>query len=167
MNPSELKFFNTNSSDYPILAATEAEGMYFNLYGNPYSDTPRVDHGIFYQRKTGYLKTFKEVTLSMVLPRFFSEDIRQKFLKTLKIANPDIKITEEDKNKIISKLRNSRAFNEDSAMNMEEFNICYFLKEQKVIKEFGGRFYIGKDLKNIKDLRDIPTIPLTQGVLNV
>lgn len=164
MKTSELHFFNTGSSDYSILAATEFEGLYFTSNGNPYSSFPREAHGMTRQRNSGYLDGYKEISLVETLRKIKSKDGKQKFLKILKLSNPNIQITEEDKEKVISKLRNSRAFNEDSALFIEEIEICFVLAEQKLIKECEGRFYIEKDLNNIKDFRDIP---LTQAILNV
>ncbi len=168
MNPVDLKFFTTESSDYPILAAVEDAGMYFSRNGQAYSDIPMESHGLHYQRRTGRLRNYNRITLSAALGGLTPEG-RQRFLKKLKLSNPNIVITEEITQQIIFKLRENRAFNEDSAMPMNDnADICYSLSLKKLIKEFDGRFFIEQDLKNIKDLKDIPSnITLTQAVLNV
>ena len=66
----------------------------------------------------------------------------QKLLIELNL-NKKIELTEENKNSIINKIKESKAFNEDSALEMkEEYLICNILATQGLIKEYDRRFYV-------------------------
>lgn len=64
---------------------------------------------------------------------------------TIRRKREKIIIQEEEKIKIIKLLDASRAFNEDSAMEMgKKENICLQLCDDGVLKKDGNRFYIEK-----------------------
>jgi len=156
------------SGGWSLLAATEGYGMLFNYDGRAYSSYFKNSLGIDYKKLNDEsFPTAKEITLRQALNLFDSYG-KKRILDYLDLkAPPPINITEEKKAEIINQLKQSRAFNQDSGMKMDDMDSCCTLTEQKIIKEFKGRFYIEKDLSNIKDLRDIPSIVLTQTTLNV
>lgn len=160
-NPEKIRYFLTKSAHYPILAAIDEYGFHFSKFGEPYSTEPPESHGIKRFKRTGIFSDFKELDLFTILTKFTDEG-RKKFISILKIEKVMIlDLKDDDKERIISQLKNSRAFNEDSAMKIKDkdYFICLFMAENKIIGEYNGRFFI----KNEEIIKE----SLTQGILNV
>lgn len=140
MNPKHLQFFRRNPlrGDYSFLAATQEEGIFFDKRGNPYSSYPIPSHGAKYQGTKTY---FIQESLSKFLTNFISNEARNSFLSVLGLSNPQVVVTKEMTEEFILKLKQNRAFNEDSAMEVENYNVGLALVEKGLIKEYDDRFF--------------------------
>jgi hypothetical protein len=146
MNAKDYRFFRTSNSTYPVLSSIAGKGLYFTVFGTCYDNIPSNNYSIEYYKSRGQENLFQEIPLSEAL-KIIAVQGRKKFLNKLEILNPDIKVTNEDKKNIINKLTEARAFNEDSAMEMENIDICFSLKEKGLIKEYNNRFFVNLEIK--------------------
>lgn len=86
---------------------------------------------------------YQEIS-SKQLKQTFSLDFLSKVCSKLSISLEKMNVSDEEKNEIIQILKNSRAFNQDSAMAIDDGkrDICFQLAEDGAIKEENQRFYV-------------------------
>src|SRR5579864_228693 len=129
-------FFNYQNPQLPFWASTKNWGHLFYSDGASHS-------GAVSGWCISALKGYPEIPQKEAFNMLKSKDAKRKVAKILGIElYLDIPITDQQKEAIINKLQKSRAFNEDSAMEMKEIEICEQLAENKVIQSYENRFYL-------------------------
>lgn len=125
---------------YVLLVCNETGGMYFT------SDAIGYSNG---WESTFHCNSFNKTDIAEIdfseAMKLINPSERKKLLNRLGLPLPDLKISEEDIKRIIDNLKNSRAFNEDSALeveDMKELDFYFNLAQRNVISEYQGRFYI-------------------------
>lgn len=87
-------------------------------------------------------KTYNEISFNK-LKQSISNSLFQLICNKLNIRLEKLNIGEEEKNEIVKTLQESRAFNQDSAMDMKDKkDFCIQLAEEGIIKQEKHRFYV-------------------------
>lgn len=139
----EYRFFlDTNKT--VIFACTIHGGYYFSLH------TKIISNEFTKSNTTGVLLSlsyhYSEIYLED-LNQYFNKEKLNQIYRTLKIPMEKINITEEQKQEIVQILQSSRAFNEDSAMQIEgKEDLCYQLADEGTLNSHENRFFIQKCL---------------------
>ncbi len=136
---NKYRFF-IDKNDSVIFACTD-RGGYGIIIGNR-KRLPQYDKGNTINQLLTLKSHYREIEQND-LKQYFSPDEIRKISMELKISVEKIEITELQKNDIIQILKSSRAFNEDSAMEMtDKQSLCYQLAEEGILNAENDRFYI-------------------------
>lgn len=146
-NPRKYKFFIASSEGWNnlfcFIASREETGFLCYKYISNNSESP-----IFKIKEMEKMNGYVEISFNRALKIIndLKTIYKREILKCLEIEEQEIVVTEEMKSKIVNNLKYSRAFNEDSALEIdgEEFEFYCQLYNDKVIQrtEKEDRFYI-------------------------
>lgn len=143
-----FRFFTYKDWDeWILLAAIEEYGTFIRNDGKIYNDRFEKTFGINWRKATdNRFKDYNEITLSEAI-NLINPVGRKNVLKFLKISDSEKIPTQDEQNKIISTLKNSRAFNADSALQLDDINSCLYLVQNNIIKECDFKFFVDKDIQ--------------------
>ncbi len=147
-----LKFFTCGSqrgweSDCVLLVSSPTRGILFTSNGNTFSDSS------IYYRLTYAQSVHDEIPLFEAVKLFPTAAAKKQFRGMIRILygfDLEIEFTpvsQDLKDAMIDELKLYRACNEDSARTIKndlKLSACYALKNEKLINEFNGKFYIRK-----------------------
>lgn len=150
MNEKYRYFIHTSWGEHTnikCLASNEKTGIFFKWDGNPYFNVNNGFHTSYSLKSQKPEKNnYKELSLKQMLS-LFTKKQQSNIKKSLGIKElENIIVSDKIKEEIINNLKEMRAFNEDSALKIEEndknFDFYEVLAEQNIIKSFNfNKFY--------------------------
>jgi hypothetical protein len=140
MSKNKYKYFIDNKKRV-IFACTEKDGSHFDISNESFGSKDNSSTIKVLQSLVGsglYIElTFQELKKSI------SHNLFKLICKNLQIRLEKLNICEDQRNEIIKTLKDSRAFNQDSAMSMKnKEDFCFQLAEDGLIKQEKDRFYV-------------------------
>jgi|SRR5579864_4068859 len=148
-NPENLRFFQTISDDFPFWIGNDTQGNYFTRSGGSYDLNPSEYLSMESVTTKNRFHLWKEVDLNYVLEKIRDfvgnqKEYRQAFLSYLGLPDPNIQVSDKQRDEIVSHLWKSRAFNEDSALKIskDDLDTYQYLVIKGFIGCYDGRYFV-------------------------